>query len=82
MARSRGGISVTRTPRTTRVGTLLRARAVRQGLLRGNRLWLAVGVAVWVFGRLAGSEERATVELQPGERLLITHEPRGGSTAS
>lgn len=81
MARTRGGIVVTRSPRTTRLGTLVRARAIRQGVLRGNRIWLALGVAVWILGRLAGSEERATVELEPGDRLLITHELPGTRTS-
>jgi hypothetical protein len=81
MAKPSGGIVVTRTPRTTRMGTLVRARAIRQGVLKGNRVWLVLGIAVWIMGRLAGSEERATVELKPGEKLLVTHElprPREG----
>jgi hypothetical protein len=81
MARPSGGIVVTRRPRTTRVGTLVKARAIRNGALRGNRFWLVLGIAVWILGRLAGSEERATVELKPGEKLLVTHElprPREG----
>jgi hypothetical protein len=81
MARPSGGIVVTRSPRTTRIGTLVRARAIRSGVLKGNRVWLVLGIAVWILGRLAGSEERATVDLKPGERLLVTHElprPREG----
>jgi hypothetical protein len=81
MARPSGGIVVTRRPRATRVGTLVKARAIRNGALKGNRFWLALGIAVWILGRLAGSEERATVELRPGEKLLVTHElprPREG----
>lgn len=74
MARSSGGIVVTRTPRTTRLGTLVRARALRSGVLKGSRVWLVLGIVVWIMGRLAGSEQRATVELRPGERLLVTHE--------
>jgi hypothetical protein len=81
MARPSGGIVVTRRTRTTRIGTLVKARAIRNGALKGNRFWLALGIAVWILGRLAGSEERATVELKPGEKLLVTHElprPRQG----
>jgi len=81
MARSSGGgIVVTRSPRTTRLGTLVRAQAIRRGVLRGNRIWLVLGIVVWILSRLAGSEERATVELKPGERLLVTHElPRASN---
>jgi hypothetical protein len=82
MARRDQGIVVSRSPHTTRIGTLVRARAIRHGVLRGNRVWLAIGIAVWILGRLAGSEQRATVELKPGERLLVTHElPRSSNGA-
>ncbi len=78
MARARRGIVVTRTRRTSRLGSYLRSRGMREGVLRGNRIWFALGAAAWVVHRLAGSEQRATVELRPGERLLVTHRLPGG----
>lgn len=73
--RNDGGITVHRTRRTSQAGTLLRTNAFRRGFLGGSRVWIVLGVVAWVLGRLAGSEQRATVELRPGERLLVTHEP-------
>jgi len=76
MAARGGGIAVSRKRRTSQVGTLLRTRAFRRGFVGGSRFWLALGIVAWVLGRLAGSEQRATLELRPGERVLITHEKR------
>lgn len=69
-------IRVTTRRRSSRLGALLRAQGFARGSLRGSTTWLAVGVAGWLIGRLVGKERTATVELQPGESLLITHEER------
>lgn len=74
MPRNDGGITVHRSRRSSQAGTLIRTNALRRGFLGGSRFWLVLGIVAWVLGRLAGSEQRATVELRPGERLLITHE--------
>jgi hypothetical protein len=56
-------------------------RGWRHGVLNGERTWLIVG-AVALLLRLAGraiSREESVVfreVLQPGEHLIITHEPK------
>jgi hypothetical protein len=55
-------------------------RGWRQGVVNGNRAWLAVGAAALLLRMLqrAWSKEEAVVfreVLQPGERIIISHEP-------
>jgi hypothetical protein len=55
-------------------------RGWRQGVLNGERVWLAVGAVALLlrmFQRAAAREESVVYRevLQPGERLVITHEP-------
>ena len=58
-----------------------RRKAVFAGVFGGNRTWLALGGAAWVFhwlGRLVGVNDptaRYTRELAPGERVVVVHEP-------
>jgi len=58
-----------------------RRKAVLAGVFGGNRTWLMVGGAAWVFhwlGRLLGVSNptpRYTRALAPGERVVVVHEP-------
>ncbi len=58
-----------------------RRKAIFAGVLGGNRTWLALGGAAWVFhwlGRLVGVTDptpRYTRELSRGERVVVVHEP-------
>lgn len=60
-------------------------RAMRRGM-RGEPLWLAVGVGAWLVrrARKRGDEKVWSGRIEPGERLLITSvDPTGpGVTAS
>ncbi len=56
-------------------------RGWRHGVLNGERAWLYVGAAALVLrwaGRAIAKEESVVFRevLQPGERLVISHEPR------
>lgn len=61
--------------------TFARRKAIYAGVLGGNRTWLALGGAAWVFhwlGRLFGVSAptpRYTQDLAPGERVVVVHEP-------
>lgn len=55
-------------------------RGWRQGVVNGNRAWLAVGAAALLLRMLqrAWAKEEAVVfreVLGPGERIIISHEP-------
>lgn len=58
-----------------------RRKAIFAGVFGGNRTWLALGGAAWIFhwlGRLVGVTDptpRYTRELGPGERVVVVHEP-------
>ena len=58
-----------------------RRKAVFAGIFGGNRTWLALGGAAWVFhwlGRMFGVSDptpRYTRELTRGERIVVVHEP-------
>lgn len=58
-----------------------RRKAVFAGIYGGNRTWLVIGGAAWVFhwlGRLVGLADptpRYTQELSRGERVIVVHEP-------
>jgi hypothetical protein len=54
-------------------------RGLRDGLLKGNRTWVAVGgvaLAIRLLQRMAGREEKVVYRerLNPGETLVIAHE--------
>jgi hypothetical protein len=56
-------------------------RGWRQGILNGERAWLYAGGAALLLRMLqrAMAKEESVVfreVLQPGERLVITHEPK------
>lgn len=59
------------------VGSYLRARSVRDGLIRGRKIWTAVGVFVWGLRLLRKMGERRPVTvarevLSPGESITVT----------
>ena len=60
-----------------RLFSVLATRSLRRGL-SGDRIWLAVAVAVWVVGRSRGRSDRVwSGRLSPGADLLITtRDPR------
>jgi hypothetical protein len=54
-------------------------RGLRDGLLKGNRTWVAVGGVALTFRllqRMVGREEKVVYRerLNPGETLVIAHE--------
>lgn len=57
----------------------LRRQAIVRGLVGGSRGWLLLGGFAWgirLLSRFASTRRLRTVlseELQPGERLVITH---------
>jgi len=58
---------------------LLRRTALRKGILRGNRVWMAIGFVVWGLRAIqwAWPREESVVYrtvLQPGETLEIFHD--------
>ena len=58
----------------------LRASAIQKGLLGGSRPWMVIGGAAWTlrFLRRVARRESKTVfceELEPGETVVIRHEP-------
>jgi hypothetical protein len=59
----------------------LRNRSFTRGVLRGERLWIVVGAAVWGLRAIqwAWPKEESVVYrtvLQPGETLQIVHDAR------
>ena len=60
--------------------TYLRKNALHRGLFGGSRPWMVVGGAAWAiqFAKKAMAKVPETVyeaELEPGQTLVITHEP-------
>ena len=58
---------------------LVRRRAVARGVLGGNRLWLAVAVAIYgrrLVKRLFGNRPKTVYSerLEPGQALLVSRE--------
>lgn len=58
------------------MASAIRRKSVRKGLFGGNRFWMIVGVATYVFRfakRLAAKDETviSTESLKPGETLII-----------
>ena len=56
---------------------VLRQRSLQRGLLGGHKVWMAVGVLVWmprVLRRLGGRNEEliATERLRPGQTIQLT----------
>lgn len=59
----------------------LRARSLREGFLRGRRLWTAVGVVVWgarLLRRLAARRPQSlgTERIEPGQSITISASER------
>jgi hypothetical protein len=60
-----------------RVSRRLVRRGLRQGLLEGSSIWLAVAALAWLF-RLLTSAERPQIvrqDLAVGESIVVTHRP-------
>lgn len=59
------------------LGSYLRSRSVRDGLVRGKKVWTAIGVLVWGLRILRKMGERRPVTvarevLSPGESITVT----------
>jgi hypothetical protein len=59
------------------LGAYVSARGIKDGLLRGKRLWTVLGIVVWVFRLIARMASRKPVivareVLQPGQSITIT----------
>lgn len=69
------------------MGAYLRARGLKDGLLRGRRMWTIVGAVMWGLRLLVrmGSRKPETVArevLQPGQSITITSVERTASEHS
>jgi hypothetical protein len=60
-----------------RITRSLMRRGVREGLLGGSGVWLAVGAVSWLLRFLARSPERRVVveEIRLGETIVVTSVP-------
>lgn len=63
------------------MAAVLRRAGFRKGVLGGNRAFLVVWLVltgIKLMKHLTGDEKQVVYseELRPGEKLLITHEPR------
>lgn len=59
------------------LGAYVSARGIKDGLLRGKRLWTVLGIVVWVLRLIARMASRKPVlvareVLQPGQSITIT----------
>lgn len=59
------------------IGSYLRTRGIKDGLIRGRRVWAVVGGAAWVLRLLKKMSSRqpeivAREVLQPGQTITIT----------
>lgn len=59
------------------LGSYVRARGIKDGLLRGNRMWTVLGAVVWgarLIARMAGRRPEIVARevLAPGQSITIT----------
>jgi hypothetical protein len=66
------------------LGQYLRTRGVKDGLLKGQRVWAVVGAVAWIIRLVARMASRrpemvAREVLQPGQSITITSVERSES---